>query len=274
MKNDYNTSVQEPLIDSHAHLSLGTVYPPFGIPELQSAMQTKGISHSIVSFLDVIEFGHAYQPEVLPTMGELDGAKTLASLIENHPTNTIFPLIWVRPRDLDKDNFFDWVSSHKTAFYGWKFHPFHSRLPLDDEKWGVYFEVAKMFHWPIVIHTAIDEFSQASRVAKWAEKFPEVSIILVHMGLYTDHQEAITMVARYPNVYGDTTWVKEDDIWRIIERCSPEKILFGTDALVGGEATYDFYTSFLKNLKQFPDLFRCITQENAKKLFHLTPLLG
>ncbi|NPV38097.1 hypothetical protein BREVNS_1058 [Brevinematales bacterium NS] len=253
------------MIDSHMHLSLGKVYNTFDEAALLEKMDTIGIQYGIVSLIDVMEYGHQHQNEPLATFSEYEGLKVLLEMISS---NRLFPLAWVRPRDRKKDAFFHYLEEKKEKVYGFKFHPFHSRLPLNHDLWQMYFEMAERFHWPVVIHTAIDEFSRVELVSRWAERY-EVPIVLVHMGLYTDHQEAVTMMLRYPHVYGDTTWVKEENLWPILDRCGPEKILFGSDALVGGENTYGFYQPLFEKLSNFPREADWLLKRNAEKIFRL-----
>ncbi len=255
------------MIDSHIHLSLGRVYASFGQDELLQAMEGMGIQYGVVSLLDVMEYGHQDQNDPLPTLSEWEGARVVREVCISP---RLLPLVWVRPHDREKEGFFHWLAENHRGFYGFKFHPFHSRMPLDHPLWEPYFEFAEKYSWSVVVHTAIDEFSQPGLVKRWAERYPNVPIILVHMGLYTDHEEAVRMVTHYSNVFGDTTWVAEERIWSILERCGGEKILFGSDALVGGTETYDFYQGFLSRLRGFPELFSRITHENAWKIFHLS----
>jgi len=253
------------MIDSHTHLSLGKVYTPWDEKTLLAAMDRRGITRALVSLLDVMEYGHQHQETLLPTLSEYQGAHTL---VQSLSSERLVPLVWVRPRDPDKEVFFTWLYDHRQAFAGFKFHPFHSRLPLDHDLWKVYFDFAEECHWPIVIHTAIDTFSRPKLVSRWAEHYP-VPIVLVHMGLYTDHEEAVTMMCRYPHVYGDTTWVKEEEFWPILDCCGGEKILFGSDALVGGENTYDFYHYLFEKKDTMGELFPMIMERNACRLFGL-----
>ncbi|MCX7882318.1 MAG: amidohydrolase [Brevinematales bacterium] len=251
------------MIDSHMHLSLGMVYAPFNEEKLLEAMDTMSISLGLVSLVDVMEYGNQDQHDPLPTLSEYEGAQRVLEMLSS---GRLFPLVWVRPMDTKKEIFFQYLADNTKRFYGFKFHPFHSRLPLNHDRWEIYFEVAKCFHWPIVIHTAIDEFSQPILVSRWAEKY-EVPVVLVHMGLYTDHRQALEMMLRYPHVYGDTTWVKEVDLWPILEKAGPEKVLFGSDALVGGERTYEFYHTMCDTLRRSSQVGDWVLKRNAERLF-------
>jgi uncharacterized protein len=67
-----------------------------------------------------------------------------------------------------------------------------------------------------------------------APQYPDVNFIVAHLGSYTDdwraHQQVVYQVARYPNVYADTSAVRRFDyIIEAIKRAGPRKLLFGSD---------------------------------------------
>lgn len=50
-----------------------------------------------------------------------------------------------------------------------------------------------------------------------ALKYPNVNFVMCHMGLATDNQEAIELIAKLPNLYGDTAWVRADMVYQAIK---------------------------------------------------------
>jgi len=61
-----------------------------------------------------------------------------------------------------------------------------------------------------------------------------VNFIIPHLGSFTDdwkaHQQVIYQIARYPNVYADTSAVRQFDyLIQAIKRAGPRKLLFGSD---------------------------------------------
>lgn len=138
------------------------------------------------------------------------------------------------------------------------------------------FEVLSKHNAPALFHTgATPHFSMPSEKRKIsnrplyfanpallddvAEEFPEVPIILGHSGVqgfffYGSYPDmALTVAARHPNVYLETSSVPYDVILKAVEcpAIGPEKIIFGTDtpAFFGyfkSATTGEFYPSYGK----------------------------
>ena len=60
---------------------------------------------------------------------------------------------------------------------------------------------------------------------------------MVHLGLGTDHELAIKLISKLPNLYGDTTWVNAKDTLKAIKVCGVDKIMFGSDNPIDGLET-------------------------------------
>jgi predicted TIM-barrel fold metal-dependent hydrolase len=91
-------------------------------------------------------------------------------------------------------------------------------------------EVAQMFRLPILADVA----SRPEVIDMLAPQFPRVNFIVPHLGSYMDdwkaHQQVIYQLARYPNVYADTSAVRRFDyIVEAIKRGGANKVLFGSD---------------------------------------------
>ena len=52
------------------------------------------------------------------------------------------------------------------------------------------------------------------------------------------NKEAIELVARQPNLYGDTTWVSMQSTLLLIQTAGIEKVMFGSDNPIDGPDTY------------------------------------
>lgn len=61
---------------------------------------------------------------------------------------------------------------------------------------------------------------------------------MVHMGLGTDNKEAIDLLEKVDNLYGDTTWVPMDTTLEVIRRYGEERMVWGTDSPIDGVNTY------------------------------------
>jgi predicted TIM-barrel fold metal-dependent hydrolase len=91
-------------------------------------------------------------------------------------------------------------------------------------------ETARAFRLPILV----DIVSRPEVVDMFAPEYPDVNFIIAHLGSFTDdwkaHQQVTYQLARYPNVYADTSGVRQFDyVVQAIKRGGPSKLLFGSD---------------------------------------------
>jgi uncharacterized protein len=91
-------------------------------------------------------------------------------------------------------------------------------------------DAARAFHLPILVDVA----SKAEVIDMLAPQFPDVNFIVAHLGSFTDdwraHQQVAYQLARYPNVYADTSGVRRFDyILEAVRRGGAAKLLFGSD---------------------------------------------
>jgi hypothetical protein len=91
-------------------------------------------------------------------------------------------------------------------------------------------DAARAFRLPMLV----DVVSRPEVIDMFAPQYPDVNFIIPHLGSFTDdwkaHQQVIYQIARYPNVYSDTSAVRQFDyLVQAIRRAGPRKLLFGSD---------------------------------------------
>lgn len=91
-------------------------------------------------------------------------------------------------------------------------------------------ETAKALRVPVLV----DIVSRPWVVDILAAEYPDVNFIIAHLGSFTDdwraHQQVTYQLARYANVYADTSGVRQFDyLVQAIKRGGAHKILFGSD---------------------------------------------
>jgi uncharacterized protein len=91
-------------------------------------------------------------------------------------------------------------------------------------------EAARAFHIPLLM----DIVGRAALVDKWAPRYPDVNFIIPHLGSFDDdlrvQQRVVDQLARYGNVYADTSGVRRfDSIVQAVKLSSSRKLLFGSD---------------------------------------------
>ncbi|MFK7800870.1 MAG: amidohydrolase family protein [Anaerolineae bacterium] len=130
---------------------------------------------------------------------------------------------------------------------GLKLHPILDKIPLDSPQT---FEVVEAFaphNRPVLFHSGYafyfakkeeranerPEFGEIAPTIPLIEAFPNVNFIAGHAGL-GQVQEVIETLAKYPNVFIDTSFQPPHMIRALIDAFGPERILYGSDWPWGG----------------------------------------
>jgi hypothetical protein len=84
---------------------------------------------------------------------------------------------------------------------------------------------------PVLFHSGDEIMSLPYQIGRLAEKCPDTTIILAHIGGFFSGHAALDVAERNPNVLVDTCEIPFPDMIRkAVDRLGPEKVLFGTDA--------------------------------------------
>ena len=91
-------------------------------------------------------------------------------------------------------------------------------------------EAARRYSLPLLW----DVVGKVERAGLLAAEYPDVPIILPHLGSFADdwraHQATIDLMTRLPNVCTDSSGVKRFDyLVQLVRRVGPERLLFGSD---------------------------------------------
>lgn len=138
------------------------------------------------------------------------------------------------------------------GFVGLKVHPLMQEIRMNDERLFPLYEIMQQYRLPVLFHVSgmniagyRDLFADPLDVDDVANNYPDLPIIMAHMGRIK-YDEAITMMRKHKNVYGDISILFSRDkrmvtkpAEMVMERtilwgASTEKLMIGTD--------YPFYT--------------------------------
>lgn len=247
------------------------------------SMDKYGIDFSLVSNIECTENDHDGRP--IPKSQLKSQNSVLEKTLEfaRKYSEKIGVLPWLKIRtELPDDNFIKLIEKNRDIIYGFKMHPFHSRTAPDDEKLEPIYKLATEYQLPIVSHTGGCEESCSLRLANAAKKHPELNFVMVHMDLGSDNRQAIELLGKLPNLYGDTTWVPVASILDVIKQYGSEKILFGSDNPIDGKDTYlhnrqgdrSLYQEYFNEFKRLVSRndYENIMYRNAKRLFGIDKL--
>jgi predicted TIM-barrel fold metal-dependent hydrolase len=110
------------------------------------------------------------------------------------------------------------------GFRGIKVHRYDARITRE------ICDVARAWRLPVLY----DVMGEVSVVDLIAREYPDVRFVIPHLGSFADDWRAqiafIPQLARYPNVFTDTSGVRRFDLLEeAVERAGPRKVLFGSD---------------------------------------------
>jgi len=117
------------------------------------------------------------------------------------------------------------------VYVGFKFHPPHFKLPLDDAAYEPALAFAEERRLPVLTHTWSDDtYCNAQKVRAVAKRHPELPLLLGH-SLSENWAEAIEVAVEHPNVYLELTAVLDDRpaLEMFVEAGLQKRMLFGTD---------------------------------------------
>ena len=267
------------LIDTHVHI--GAILD-FEMREedVIYSMNRYGVDFSLVSGVNAAEFDHNGQriPDGLQTPQNQVFERTLR-FARRYP-DRIGVTPWMKLyAETPDDGFIRLLEENRELVYGLKLHPFHSRVAPDDPRAEAVYEIARKYHLPVVSHTGGCEEARSVHLYNAALKHPDINFVMVHMDLGSDNSEAIELLGKADNLYGDTTWVPVKSTLKAIERWGSGKILFGSDNPIDGADTYlhnktgdrSLYQEYFNEFRAMicPEDYDNIMYRNAARLFRI-----
>ena len=203
------------MIDSHTHLGN---FPLFNV-----SMN----SDQMIELMD--EFGIE-----LSIVFSLPNSLTLEA-VKKHP-GRFAGLVWVDPKrgveaaeDAEK-------AIREWGFKGVKMHPLIDSFLPDDELINPVIEVARKLQVPVLFHCGHPPWSLPWHFGNLADRFPDVKIILGHMGhghiVYING--SIEMALKHENLYLETSGMPmHSKVKEAVEKIGAERVLYGSDMPFG-----------------------------------------
>lgn len=152
-------------------------------------------------------------------------------------------------------------------FYGLKLNAIRFGYSADRHSvLDPYFELCRKYHKCVVVHGQSDMFSIPDKWAEMAKAFPDVPVILYHIGVPMMYERACQLAKEIPNFYLSTCGAYVPVIRMAYEIAGPEKVLFSSDAPFGDEAQEIEKLRYICDNEEHLEL---MLGKNAKKLLGL-----
>ncbi len=200
-------------IDAHAHVGYFGSWCDVGLTagEMAEAMRRYDIEKSIISYPD--------------------NNVTLAALTEL--PQAFSALAWMDPNQGESavGEFERLTAEH--GFSGLKLHPLFNAYTANDAVVFPLMDVARKKDLPVFIHCGHPPFSLPWSIAQLAEEYPDVRIVMVHMGhghgVYI--QASLDMARKHDNLWLENSGMPmHTKIKEAYERVGPDRIFWGSDA--------------------------------------------
>lgn len=242
------------IIDTHVHYGK-TDKINMTLEDICFLVKQRKIDVAIISSIENIENFKAFIFK--------DGLKRNTCLLDAiKDVEGLYMQYWIRPKTECMNNrIASFIENNRDKVLGLKIHPFLSKLCITDKRIKPYLDYAQQNLLPVSVHTAKGYECETRYLAKVCEDYPLVNFIAVHMDLGTDHKEAVSLVNKIPNLYGDVSWITYQDYLNL--GVSKSKVLFGSDIPINMETAYDFYNDYFVHENEEEKLMH----ENALKLF-------
>lgn len=226
-------------IDTHVHVGGEAIGFHMTEEMVLEMMEKYKIDYVIISNGDAGEMNHSQK--LLPKevqISQEDSLKRTITFAKQNPQK-IGLAVWVKPYLQGMTEELEvLIKNNPDIIHAIKLHPFHSNTAPTDKKVLPYIELAEKYHLAVVSHTGGCEAADPVHLYEAAKMFPKIPFVMVHMGLGTDNKQALDLLGKADNLYGDTTWVPMRTTIEAMRRYGSKKMLFGSDAPIDGVDTY------------------------------------
>ena len=254
------------IIDTHVHV--GGEKLGFNMNEelVIGAMEKYHIDYMLVSNGDASEVDH--EQKLLPKELQISQEAALERVIRlaRQHSGKFGVGVWVKPLqeevtlELEK-----LIQENLDIIYAIKLHPFHSAISPVDKRTIPFLELANKYKLAVVSHTGGCEEADPVHVYEAAKMFPEIPFVMVHMGLGSDNKQALDLLGKADNLYGDTAWVPMETTIEAIRRYGSKKMLFGSDTPIDGLDTYFCNPKGERSVYQ--DYFHVLPEKISKEAY-------
>lgn len=265
------------VIDIHGHI--GTLSTDFGQRDISTEQLLALVERYDVGLTLVSNVEGSAAEDGANRSEEQANADTFA-VVQAH-AQRLRGLLWARPNDGSAATLARFaglkLDDGSRAFVGMKLHPDWQGVPADDARMDPYMDLCAAAGLPLVVHTgAVGTHSSPERIYALARRYPDVPVVLYHMGFFGEHEPAIAAVEQAmrdgdADLYLETSECDSATVLEAVRRVSPARVVFGSDVPYFGATHYDTYRTLLNELRLNTSAkdYELITRGTAQRLFRL-----
>jgi uncharacterized protein len=184
---------------------------------------------------------------MVSSLGQLTDNDYIESCQERHPDRFI-AFCQVDPRPREAASQLETLAANP-AFSGVKLHPtMHGYHFADHGLLDPIFQACASAQLIVLVNALDDPFCAPLAIEEIASGFPQVPVVIAHMGSVWNVTEAILVASRRPNIFLETSAAELQAVQDAYRHVGPEQILMGTDW-----PGSDFELERMKIAKAIPD---------------------
>lgn len=213
-------------------------------------------------------------PDSTPSEDEIEANEKMLEICRNNPK--FKAMIVGQPGHGDASNLAALLDEYYDEIFGIKLHPNTLLLKANDPLYEPYMEVAEHYNMPVLFHSQ-DNWSDPLYIYETAMKFPDVPVVMAHLGMGDDlnHARAFgilqTAVASgTANLFADVSWLSAGFIVRMLKEADDEvvsRLLWGTDIPLGPFGNASYYPARVAEVQEA--ICQSFDEDEAEELIHM-----
>jgi predicted TIM-barrel fold metal-dependent hydrolase len=262
------------IVDAHQHIEVGSYIYASSLerPELSYEQMIAREAERFEKWFRKYGVSYGAVSNISPMVdrvwrsrhGGNEAVAELINLLNGKVIGQYVPNVF-EPPDLIREKIDEAVK--KYGFRGIKIHPWVSAFPLNHPIVYPVFDMAAKYKLPVLSHSSRSEFCSPILFADIAMRYPEVPIIMGHMGKQHLHYDVIPAMKLAENIYVETSGSKIQILLeRIVKEFGADRVLFGTD---GPHDLLPAYVARIEDLDVSEEDKEWILGKSAAKLFNL-----
>lgn len=224
----------------------------------------KGENYRVESLLEIMDQAGVDRCMICSQLETIDN-RYIYECTQKYPEKTLGFAV-INPWDIDGEEELE-RCFRDYNFYGLKMNAI--RFGYSGDRHSVldpYFELCRKYKKCVVVHGQSDMFSIPDKWAQMAKAFPDVPVVLYHMGIPLMYERACQLARDIPNFYLSTSGSYVPVMRMAYEIAGPEKILYSSDAPFGDMAQE---IEKVRYICQDPEHLEMMLGGNAAKMLGL-----